>query len=55
MKTYSASDLSNRPAKIFSEVDKNGEALINHDRYPDKVFILKGRERREPEKEVDDE
>jgi len=54
MKTYNATELNKSAAKVFREVDKNGQALINHDRYPDKVFILKGRERREPDTELND-
>lgn len=49
MKTYNATEFNKSAAKVFREADVNGAVKINHDRYPDKVFILKGRERREPE------
>lgn len=45
MKTFTAKQLSNRPAEIFREADKEGSVKINHDRYPDVVFVLEARER----------
>ena len=52
MKVYNATELNKSAAKVFREADVNGEVKINHDRYPDKVFILTGRERRQPVKEL---
>jgi hypothetical protein len=48
LKIFNATELNKKPAEIFREADINGEAKINHDRYPDKVFILSGRARRQP-------
>lgn len=45
MKTFNATELNKSAAKVFREADKSGSVKINHDRYPDKVFILEGRER----------
>ena len=45
MKTFTATELNKNAAPVFREVDKNGSAKINHDRYPDKVFILSSVER----------
>ena len=55
MKIYNATELNKSAAKVFREADINGEVKINHDRYPDKVFILTGRERRQPVKELEND
>jgi hypothetical protein len=46
MKTFNATELNKSAAKVFREADKAGSVKINHDRYPDKVFVLEARERR---------
>jgi len=40
MKTFTAEELSNNPAQVYREADKNGSVQISHDRYPDVVFVL---------------
>ncbi len=47
MKTFNATKLNKNAAKIFRAVDQEGSVKINHDRYPDKVFIIEGRARRD--------
>lgn len=46
MKTFTATELNKSPLKIFRAVDQTGAVKINHDRYPDKLFILESRDRR---------
>jgi len=46
LKTFNATELNKNAAKIFRAVDQEGSVKINHDRYPDKVFIIEGRARR---------
>lgn len=45
MKIFNAADFVKQPGKVYREADKNGSAKINHDRYPDKVFIIHAVER----------
>lgn len=45
MKTFNATELNKSAAKVFREADINGSVKINHDRYPDKVFVMEARER----------
>ena len=45
MKTFTAEEFNKKPAAVFREVDVNGSAQINHDRYKDKIFTLTARER----------
>lgn len=40
-----AKDMHHSPAKAYREADKGEKVVINHDRYPDKVFELTARER----------
>lgn len=47
MQTFNATDLNKEPAMIFRAVDKEGAVKINHDRYPDKIFILSAKVRGE--------
>lgn len=46
MKTFTAKELNKKPAQVFRAADQEGSVRINHDRYPDKVFIIEGRVRR---------
>jgi len=41
-----AKDMHNSPAQAYREADKGETVVINHDRYPDKVFELTARERK---------
>jgi hypothetical protein len=41
-----AKDMHNSPAQAYREADKGETVIINHDRYPDKVFELTARERK---------
>ena len=43
--TVTAKEFHNSPAKPYREADKGNDVVINHDRYPDKVFVLTARER----------
>ncbi len=45
MKTFTSTQLNKSPAQVFRAADQEGKVKINHDRYPDKVFIMEGRER----------
>ncbi len=45
MKTFTAKELNKSPAQVFRAADQDGSVKINHDRYPDKVFIIEGRSR----------
>lgn len=54
MKTVTAEEFNKKPAPVYREVDKNGSVLINHDRYPDKIFTLSARERNPIKEEVHD-
>lgn len=47
MKTFNATELNKEPQKIFRTVDIEGAVKINHDRYPDKIFILSAKVRGE--------
>lgn len=47
MKTFNATELNKNAAKVFRTADQEGSVKINHDRYPDKVFIIEGRPRRD--------
>ena len=47
MDTFSSTELNKSPAKIFRTVDLEGSVRINHDRYPDKIFILSAKKRGE--------
>lgn len=40
-----AKEMHNSPAQAYREADKGEKVVINHDRYPDKVFELTARER----------
>lgn len=40
-----AKEMHNAPGKAYREADKGETVIINHDRYPDKVFELTARER----------
>lgn len=40
-----AKDMHNSPAQAYREADKGETVVINHDRYPDKVFELTARDR----------
>lgn len=40
-----AKDMHNSPAQAYREADKGETVIINHDRYPDKVFELTARDR----------
>jgi hypothetical protein len=44
MKTFTPTQLHQNPAKVFRAADKDGSVLIKHDRYPDVVFVISGRE-----------
>jgi len=46
IKTFTAKEMHNSPRQVFREADKNGQAIINHDHYPDKIFVLTARDRR---------
>lgn len=37
--------MHNSPAQAYREADKGNTVVINHDRYPEKVFELTARER----------
>lgn len=41
-----AKEMHNAPGKAYREADKGETVIINHDRYPDKVFELTARERK---------
>lgn len=41
-----AESLAKKPAAAYRAADKGDVVVINHDRYPDKVFELTARERR---------
>ncbi len=41
-----AESLAKKPAAAYRAADKGETVVINHDRYPDKVFELTARERR---------
>jgi len=41
-----AESLAKKPAQAYRAADKGETVVINHDRYPDKVFELTARERR---------
>ncbi len=45
MKIFTSTQLNKSPAQVFRAADQDGKVKINHDRYPDKVFIMEGRER----------
>lgn len=45
MKTFNATELNKSAAKVFREAYKEGSVKINHDRYPDVVFVLEARAR----------
>ena len=45
IKTFTAKEMHNNPAKVFREADKKGKAIINHDHYKDIIFMLISRER----------
>ena len=38
--------MHNSPAKAYREASKGNVVVINHDRYPEKVFELTARDRR---------
>lgn len=40
-----AKEMHNSPAQAYREADKGETVVINHDRYPDKVFELTARDR----------
>lgn len=50
-----AKDMHNSPAQAYREADKGETVIINHDRYPDKVFELTARERRHPQLNLSDD
>ncbi len=41
-----AEEMTKRPAQAYRSADKGESVIINHDRYPDKVFELTARERK---------
>lgn len=41
-----AKEMHNSPAQAYREADKGEIVVINHDRYPDKIFELTARERK---------
>lgn len=41
-----AKEMHNSPAQAYREADKGNTVVINHDRYPEKVFELTARERK---------
>jgi hypothetical protein len=41
-----AKEMHNSPAQAYREADKGETVVINHDRYPDKVFELTARDRK---------
>jgi len=45
VKTFTAKEMHNAPGDVFREVDRHGTAQINHANYPDKIFVITGRER----------
>lgn len=40
-----AREMNKYPAQAYREADKGEKVVINHDRYPDKVFELTARDR----------
>lgn len=40
-----AQELARTPASVYRSADKGDVVVINHDRYPDRVFELKARDR----------
>jgi len=53
MKTVNAEEFNKNPLKIYREADLNNEVRINHLHYPDKIFVLSARKRRETEEDND--
>ena len=47
MKTIEAKQFHMKPSTAYRYADLNGSIKINHDRYPDKIFVLTARDRRE--------
>ena len=45
MKTYSAEDFRQLPARVYRHADKDGKVLINHRNYDDVIFELTARPR----------
>jgi len=45
MKTFTAKEMNKSPAQVFRAADQDGFVKINHDRYPDKIFIIASRDR----------
>ena len=46
MKTFTANEFRRAPRQVYRAADVEGSVKINHSDYPDKVFIIEGRERR---------
>ncbi len=55
MQTFDATELSREPKKIFRVVDLEGAVKINHDRYPDKIFVLSAKVRGEVDNNEDEQ
>ena len=45
MKIFTAKEFHNAPAEVYRFADREGVVKINHDRYPDRMFILQAKER----------
>jgi len=46
MKTFTAKEFNKKPGPVYRAADKDGAVKVNHDRYPDKLFVLEARDRR---------
>lgn len=46
MDVFSAEQFNKHPRQVYRAADLNGEVRIDHDRYPDRVFVLTSRERK---------
>lgn len=47
MKMFTSTELNKNARKIFRAVDLEGSVRINHEHYPDKIFIITGKKRGE--------
>ncbi len=54
-RTFTAKDVHDHPGDLYREVDRKGQALINHDRYPDRIFVVTSRPRKSWLSELHDE
>ena len=51
MKTFKAEEFNKSPQRVYRAADIDGSVRINHERYPDVIFVLEARNRGVSDKE----